>query len=142
MFLCVLLTGCCTRTTVVRVKNDSMYNYIGFYSYTDSFGNAFDNISQQNLSDYDTCKQKSLDWLYFFHNYCPKGDTLLLKFQASGYHEIFEHTIDGKLRFFFISDSIYLSTPWDTIVKYQMYDRKLTFEKKGLKSLNWTITLK
>jgi len=43
------------------------------------------------------------------------------------------------LRFFFISDSVFVSNPWDTIVKYQMYNRKLIFSEKDLKKNDWTI---
>ena len=47
---------------------------------------------------------------------------------------------DGRLRFFFIKDSVFLNNPWDTIVKYQMYERKLVFSKEDLERMNWTIT--
>jgi len=43
------------------------------------------------------------------------------------------------LRFFFISDSVFVNNPWDTIVKYQMYNRKLVFSKKDLEKNNWTV---
>ena len=49
---------------------------------------------------------------------------------------------DGHARFFFISDSVFSNNPWDTIVKYQMYNRKLVYSKEDLKNMNWVIEYK
>ena len=46
---------------------------------------------------------------------------------------------DGLIRFFFISDSTFLNNSWDTIVKYQMYNRKLVFSEEDLEKINWII---
>lgn len=62
---------------------------------------------------------------------------------------IYYHNIDTfyypcknkKLYFFFINDSIVKSTKWSSIVKMQLYDRKVAFTKKELDKLNWMITI-
>ena len=46
---------------------------------------------------------------------------------------------DKHIRFFFISDSVFINTPWDTIVKYQMYNRKLVLSEEELKENDWTV---
>ena len=83
---------------------------------------------------------------YFYpelgYKYCPQGDTLYLKFQTRSLDEIFEKSIDGKVRFFFIQDSVYLNTPWDSIVKYQICDRKYIFNKKEFNQIGQKIVLK
>ena len=127
IFFVFAIVSCCSWSTTICVINKSGYNYLGCYSYSDSFF---------------TCKQKSLEWLRFSHNYCSKGDTLYLKFPTRNYDEIFEKSIDGKVRFFFIKDSNYLNTPWDTIVRYQMYDRKYILGKKELERTGMKIILK
>lgn len=57
-------------------------------------------MGYDNIAEFDTCKQKSLERLRFAHKYCHKGDTLYLKFQTRSLDEIFEKSIDGKVRFF------------------------------------------
>lgn len=115
------LVSCFSGATSICVINKSRYNYIGCYSYSDYFGN--DNMGYDNIAEFDTCKQKSLYWLRFSHNYCSKGDTLYLKFHTRGFDEIFEKSVDGKVSFFFIKDSVYLNMSWNTIVKNQIYDK-------------------
>ena len=39
------------------------------------------------------------------------------------------------MRFYIISTSVFYNNPWDTIVKYQMYDRKMTYTAKELDSV-------
>ena len=39
------------------------------------------------------------------------------------------HCEDNRIRFFFISDYVFSNNPWDTIVKYQMYNKKLVFSE-------------
>ena len=134
------IISCCSWSTSICVINKSRYNYLGCYSYTDSFGN--NNMGYDNIAEFDTCKQKSLEWLRFAHKYCHKGDTLYLKFQTRSFDEIFEKSIDGKVRFFFIKDSVYLNTPWDSIVKYQICDKKYIFNKKEFNQIGQKIVLK
>ena len=140
IFLVFAIVSCCSWTTTICVINKSGYNYLGCYSYSDSFSNS--NMGYDDIAEFDTCKQKSLEWLRFSHNYCSNGDTLYLKFPTRNYDEIFEYSIDGKVRFFFIKDSNYLNTPWDTIVRYQMYDRKYILGKKELEQTGMKIILK
>lgn len=44
----------------------------------------------------------------------------------------------GHARFYSIDDSVFMRNPWATIVKHQMYNRKMTCTKEQLDSLNWT----
>lgn len=58
-------------------------------------------MGYDNIAEFDTCKQKSLEWLRFAHKYCPKGDTLYLKFQTRSLDEIFEKINRRKSTFLF-----------------------------------------
>ena len=54
----------------------------------------------------------------------------------------FEMSRDGRLRFYFISDSVFFNVPWDTIVKHRMFCRKIELDRRGLDSLGWMIELR
>ncbi len=47
----------------------------------------------------------------------------------------------GKLYLFFIKDSIVYSHHWDSIVKYQLYDKKIGLTEKELKQKKWRIRI-
>lgn len=46
---------------------------------------------------------------------------------------------DGRVRFYFIDDSVYMHTPLYDIVRKKMYNRKITLAKHQLDSCSWTV---
>lgn len=123
-----------------RVERFQLVNYsdngqVICYTCSDSIGSKTDSLTNNPyFKQFDYFKSDILDQNVFLNrnSYTSIG--------VSGKKEfIVRRCEDKRIRFFFISDSVFMNNPWDTIVKYQMYNRKLIFSEEDLKENDWIV---
>lgn len=140
LFLSLLINSCTSFAVNIPVINYTDDNFVTYSSYSDSLGAIEDSLQSEYYRSYGY-HDKEIICTDDMH-YAKKKDKAYFKFQRKSRTNIFRNSPDGKVRFFFIKDSIFYNIQWDTIVKYQMYDRKLTYSEKDLELLDWVIEIK
>jgi formate-dependent nitrite reductase cytochrome c552 subunit len=119
----------------IQIVNNSNQGQIICYSCFDSIGSIIDSLTMTPyFKQFDNFKPEIINKDAFINKNSSQG------YRISGRKEtIVRFCPDKHVRFFFISDSVFMNNPWDTIVKYQMYNRKLVFSEKDLKENDWTV---
>jgi hypothetical protein len=136
--LLIIALGLCScvydRVERIKIVNNSEEGQVIYHSCSDKIGTEKDSLNNlyykqiagSNISIYyETAYigKTSTKWYGKFHS--RKAIAHLCK--------------DKQVRFFFISESVFMSTSWDTIVKYQMYNRKLVFSEEELRNNDWVV---
>lgn len=139
LMILILCLGSCIpvidHVSAFQVINHSDKGQIIYYSCSDSIGSAMDSLT---MNPYFKQFDQSKVAIKGEDVYVEREDSTLVR--ISGKKEsLVRRCKDGYLRFFFIHDSVFLNNPWDTIVKYQMYNKVLVFSKKDLERINWII---
>lgn len=114
----------------IRVINYTDKNYVTYDSYYDSLGAYCDSLNSKFYKGYD---ENKINIIGLNGHYINRKDNGRFSYPAKSIEGVFSYSPDGKIRFYFITDSVFFNNPWDTIVKYQMYDKKLTYTAKELK---------
>ena len=118
----------------IQVINYSNVGQIIYYSCTDMIGAEIDSFRNFYYESIAGCEVSIVNENVYIDKNSSKWFKIPFK------KEYFACTCKDKhVRFFFISDSIFLNNPWDTIVKHQMYNRKLIFSEENLKKNNWVV---
>jgi hypothetical protein len=119
----------------IHIVNNSNEGQIICRSCSDSIGSPIDSLTMTPyFKQFDNFKND----IKYQKAYIYKDSILMYKI-VGGKESIVRLCKDKLVRFFFISDSVFMNNPWDTIVKYQMYNRKLVFSESELKKNNWTV---
>ena len=123
------------RVETFQVINYSDEGQIIYYSCSDSIGSEIDSLTfNPYFKQFDNVKSDILNE----NKHIDKNSFKWIKVSDKK-ESIVKGSKDGLIRFFFISDSTFLNNSWDTIVKYQMYNRKLVFSEEDLEHMNWVI---
>ena len=118
----------------IQIVNNSEEGQVVYHSCSDRMGAEMDSFS--NLH-YERMAGRNRP-IHYERAYIAKDS-------VRGYGNFFSKKAtacfceDKKVRFFFISESVFITTPWDTLVKYQMYNRKLVFTDEELKKNDWVV---
>ena len=142
IYIVVLLSVfvCCDFVSSVVVVNYSDKNYVVYYSFDDSLKSSGDSLNYDYYKSFDENKLAITDEP---NDYYVRGkDFGRLSFLAKDPGGLFRRSPDGKVRFFFVRDSVFFNNPWDTIVKYQMYDKKYTYSAAVMDSLDWMVEVR
>ena len=122
------------RVERIKIVNNSEEGQVVYYSCSDKMGAEMDSLRNihykrmagQNVRIHYEREYIAKDSLRWFGNFFNRKAIACF-------------CDDRQVRFFFISESVFISTPWDTLVKYQMYNRKLVFSDEDLKNNNWVV---
>lgn len=140
MFFLLLLglTSCVfDHFSVIPIINYSNKAFIVYMSTKDTLEDPYLGDTLNSFSCFDKDKSR----VYVRNEYLEKESKGSIG--IFGYREsIFYDSKDGRVRFYFISDSVFMRNTWATIVKHQMYNRKMTFTKEQLDSMGWIIEYK
>ncbi|MDR0206018.1 MAG: hypothetical protein LBI45_02005 [Bacteroidales bacterium] len=119
----------------IYIVNNSNEGQIICHSCSDSIGAIIDNMTiSPFFKQFDNMKSVILNTDAYINK------NTYQRYKISGTRGSFVRRCKDKhVRFFFISDSVFMNNPWDTIVKYQMYNRKLVFTEEELKKNNWVV---
>ena len=132
------LYSCLSYIDAIQIINHSDYGQIVCYTCSDSIGSEIDSLTfNPYFKQYDYFKYEILKK----DAYIDRNSSQWLKTPFPKEY-ITQCCEDGLIRFFFIKDSVFLNNPWDTIVKYQMYNKKLVLSEEDLKNMNWIIEYK
>ena len=140
IFIISIVLSLCTYSCVYdyvgsfQVINYSDEGQIVYYTCSDMIGTKIDSFSNRYYERLAGCKfridnedvyidKKSFKWVE-------------ISFRKKDFASDCK---DKHIRFFFISDSVFMNHSWDTIVKYQMYNRKLVFSEEELKKDDWAV---
>ena len=118
--------------TIINFSNE---NIIFVVSNSDSLGTGYIDLSNRYFIAYDEWKPLIKDSQYCYIKKSSKKSV-----NSSGTSsELFTNRKDHRVRFYFISESIFMKYPWDTIVKRQMYNKKFVYTEEQMDSLGWVI---
>jgi hypothetical protein len=135
LFAVAFLFSCFSYTSMIRIINRTNNDVIVCYSYTDSLGAYIDNLTiNEFFKQFDDSKYLIINGGVFIR----KQSTTHYKIPFRKQY-ITDSSPDGKVRFYFVNYHTFLKNPWDSIVKHQMYEKKLVFSKKDLEHANWEI---
>ena len=133
LFMCACVMD---RIDRIQMVNNSNTGLIFFYNCLDSIGYGRDTLTvNPYFRQFDHFKSDIVDKNLYIAQDSSK--VVGIPFPKE---RLTSTCGDGHIRFFFIKDSVFFTNPWDTIVQYQMYERKLVFSKEDLERMNWTIT--
>jgi len=130
------------RISIIKILNKSNYT---IYAY-DSF---FDSLSIYQTDFSGNSFRTSLDTSYYIFsngafsyssNRAEPDSMAYLSFSGTR-KGIFRDNlcVDGKIRFFIFKEETIRKYSWETICKYQMYEKKLTFTEDELKENDWVV---
>jgi len=122
-------------TEHIQIVNKSNVGQIICHSCSDSIGSMIDSLTMSPFfKQFDNMKSVIENTDAYLH----KDSSQRYKI-VGGKEAMVRLCKDKRIRFFFISDSVFMNNPWDSIVKYQMYNRKLVFSEEELKRSNWSV---
>jgi hypothetical protein len=135
IFLSLYSCICFDRVGIMHIVNNSNTGQIVCITCADSIGSEMDSLTNNPyFKQFDSFKSEIVNT----DSYIDSNNTARHRV-GGGRESIVRRCKDKHARFFFISDSVFMNNPWDTIVKYQMYNRKLVFSEKELKENNWVV---
>ena len=115
----------------ITIINFTDSDIICFYTSSGTMGVHGDSTNIRIIKSFDKEKEKIKQQKDFYlHAHSHRTYR-----QGNITERFFSQSYDGKMRFYIISTSVFYNNPWDTIVKYQMYDRKMTYTAKELDSV-------
>lgn len=122
------------------VINFTDSSFVNFHSFSDTMGMNSDSANTTFLRTFDNDKKR----ICLVHDFYLSGRSYRRYRCPEGIDDdmFFSQSHDRKMRFYIIKASVFMNNPWDTIVKYQMYHKKLTFTKENMDSTGWDVKIK
>jgi len=137
-----LLSKCADKRCTISVLNNTNQTIYVDYSFIDSlhFSQTDDVFLDQNRKSYDTAYVFPNGTVSYSSNRAEPDSLAYLIFSGTR-ERIFQNNncVDGKLRLYIFKEETIRNYSWETICKYQMYEKKLTFSEEELRRSNWTV---